>query len=99
MCPSLMETGLKWWRWRQKAVSVGHPHLEWVGKYPWPHKRIIVDGRIFTKLVISYRVSNFMDKKGIFETQPMEHSRTSPKSAPCFLPRSSKPGLREDLVG
>jgi hypothetical protein len=44
----------KWWRWRQKAVSVGHPHLEWVGKYPWPHKRNNVDGRIFTK------ISNFI---------------------------------------
>jgi hypothetical protein len=30
------------------------PHLEWVGKYPWPHKRNNVDGRIFTK------ISNFI---------------------------------------
>jgi hypothetical protein len=44
----------KWCRWRQKAVSVGHPYLEWVGKYSWPHKRNNVDGRIFTK------ISNFI---------------------------------------
>jgi hypothetical protein len=29
----------------------------------------------------------------------MEHSRTSPKSAPCFVPGPSEPGLRDDLVG
>jgi hypothetical protein len=40
----------KWCRWRQVVVPVGHPHLEWVGKYPWPHLRNIVVGRIFTKI-------------------------------------------------
>jgi hypothetical protein len=29
----------------------------------------------------------------------MEHSKTSPKSAPFFLAGASEPGLREDLVG
>jgi hypothetical protein len=47
--------------WVQEVVQVeaessfsGAPHLEWVGKYPWPHKRNNVDGRIFTK------ISNFI---------------------------------------
>jgi hypothetical protein len=40
----------KRYRWRQEAVPVGHPHPEWVEKYPWPHLKNTITGRIFTKI-------------------------------------------------